>query len=118
MTAENVNDLGDRRAVIARGFNEAAADDRGKLTLRSVKLTGRPRFNEAAADDRGKPTARRPRRSRRSGFNEAAADDRGKRLLGGRLHACTHRRFNEAAADDRGKRAAAPSSEEKIERLQ
>ena len=57
MTAENG---GWRRpsapACCGTRFNEAAADDRGKLPEMVVRpsATSAPRFNEAAADDRGK----------------------------------------------------------------
>ena len=79
MTAENARrgmPPGERRP----GFNEAAADDRGKRQVAGSHPRVRPGFNEAAADDRGKRT---PPILHGQGrvwrFNEAAADDRGKR---------------------------------------
>ena len=108
MTAENHERQGDGTAG-GGGFNEAAADDRGKpchvlntvvppsgASMRPRPMTaenrgrgpvqsgfGTARFNEAAADDRGKPRSRGEPATRSSPcFNEAAADDRGKpRLL-------------------------------------
>ena len=90
------------------GFNEAAADDRGKPTrTSSPAATGGSSFNEAAADDRGKPPRRRRRSGASSCFNEAAADDRGKRPAPRPAsRPAAARRFNEAAADDRGKQIA------------
>ena len=68
-----------------RGFNEAAANGRGKLA-------------EAAVTH--------PRRLRR--FNEAAANGRGKRSRGG-TGCGGSPRFNEAAANGRGKLEPAES---------
>ena len=54
MTAEN--GTGSRvRTGLRPGFNEAAADDRGKRPRRGMLRHRLMRFNEAAADDRGKP---------------------------------------------------------------
>ena len=53
MTAENApRPRAPRRR--SSGFNEAAADDRGKQGVMARDRLGDPRFNEAAADDRGK----------------------------------------------------------------
>ena len=55
MTAENLSVPVGRRHE-RPGFNEAAADDRGKLPGdRALCSAATRRFNEAAADDRGKP---------------------------------------------------------------
>ena len=60
MTAENAG-RPSRPRRSAPCFNEAAADDRGKLWhLGSPPGGGSTRFNEAAADDRGKHRPRRP----------------------------------------------------------
>ena len=57
MTAENARSL-TASSSVASSFNEAAADDRGKLRRRASRRRTCPRwcFNEAAADDRGKRT--------------------------------------------------------------
>ena len=51
-----------------RGFNEAAADDRGKRPPRSTGCARPGGFNEAAADDRGKRRAAPRVEGRRGGL--------------------------------------------------
>ena len=58
MTAENRGCRG-RVFVFRTGFNEAAANDRGKYGGVRGAPDGRRRFNEAAANDRGKCCRRR-----------------------------------------------------------
>ena len=57
MAAENRVENVDRVGRVS-GFNEAAANGRGKPTAgTSASASPRPRFNEAAANGRGKRTA-------------------------------------------------------------
>ena len=79
MTAEN-SGASAADFTSLRGFNEAAADDRGKPDGRAVGRRRAGRFNEAAADDRGKHPNELAPGSALPSFNEAAADDRGKPL--------------------------------------
>ena len=80
MTAEN-HRFTSPATSMAKCFNEAAADDRGKLSAARHARGPGARFNEAAADDRGKLDRRSPSASAVTRFNEAAADDRGKQEI-------------------------------------
>ena len=129
MTAENG---GRPRRVPWRSscFNEAAADDRGKLRVVRAALLANRRFNEAAADDRGKlrlvvgvhdpdvDASMRPRPMTAENKSLAqfaaatpfasmrprpmTAENSARGCPAGSFRG----RFNEAAADDRGKRHA------------
>ena len=103
MTAENIAEAPFGRFPLHKGFNEAAADDRGKR-IRSCRLAApRGGFNEAAADDRGK----RGRRGAAHGVRSASMRPRpmtAENASGSASAAPSSPRFNEAAADDRGKR--------------
>ena len=118
MTAENIADT--RKTITAYpGFNEAAADDRGKHAAedrrraRWQKASMRPRPMTAENVRRlGRPSAWERR------FNEAAADDRGKHIRATRAGTAAGGGFNEAAADDRGKRKFAAADKRKPPPLQ
>ena len=60
------------------GFNEAAANGRGKPTAPRRARADWPRFNEAAANGRGKQWDPGAIWRIDTGFNEAAANGRGK----------------------------------------